>query len=275
MKVIIKYGYQTRYNIDMEEYQPSTINDYGRISDFFCRALKKKQKKLNNTIIWINNRCAETAEQTIVAPVDGTIIAISSLQETTVLPVKNRYYNLSELLYNTKIAIKQVERYYNGTCFTFYLAPYNYHRVHHPLSGRIVQTTFHRGSLLPVTPFVAQNIKNLYSKNQRFVIDYNISNNIHFTMVLVGALNVGKIELSFDPLFFHRKYTTKTSMRHDYKRLLAQKGNEAAIFQLGSTVLLLFPAGSIVLSSHLQSYLNIDPFLNTPIKMGNALGKIL
>ena len=122
--------------------------------------------------------------------------------------------------------------YLDGYFVTIYLAPYNYHRVHMPLDGTLKNSELIPGKIFSVNQDSVNKIPNLYIKNQRLV---NVFNNqiSPFILILVAALNVSSITTAW-----------QSNLEKKEKPIMLSKGEEMGQFNLGSTVLLLFPETS-------------------------------
>ncbi|KAF9175125.1 phosphatidylserine decarboxylase 1 [Mortierella sp. AD011] len=132
-----------------------------------------------------------------------------------------------------------------------YLAPGDYHRFHSPTNW-VAETRRHfSGELYSVSPWMVKQLQNLFILNERVVLLGKWRHGF-FSMVPVGATNVGSIVLNFDK-------ELRTNQREDrnrrgygelsyggISRLLNGKplrvGEEMGGFKLGSTVVLVFEA---------------------------------
>ncbi|RKP11548.1 phosphatidylserine decarboxylase-domain-containing protein [Piptocephalis cylindrospora] len=132
-----------------------------------------------------------------------------------------------------------------------YLAPGDYHRFHSPVNW-IVQTRRHfSGDLFSVSPWMAGLLKDLFVLNERVALLGRWKHGM-FSMVPVGATNVGSIVIRFDKdLRTNIKQAYRhgqcTEVRYDQaswlsKGVVVPKGDEMGGFKLGSTVVLIFEA---------------------------------
>src|SRR5699024_11701579 len=55
----------------------------------------------------------------------------------------------------------------NGTFVTTYLSPRDYHRVHMPCNGILREMIYVPGDLFSVNHLTAQNVPNLFARNER------------------------------------------------------------------------------------------------------------
>ncbi|KAG1443912.1 hypothetical protein G6F56_010500 [Rhizopus delemar] len=153
-----------------------------------------------------------------------------------------------------------------------YLAPGDYHRFHSPTNW-VVETRRHfAGELFSVSPYFVKLLQNLFVLNERVTLLGKWKHGF-FSMIPVGATNVGSIKINFDealktnqkediPLGTYTEVTYKSA-----SKLLGGKplryGDEMGGFYLGSTVVLVFEAP--------QSFkFNITS--GQKVKMGEPLG---
>ncbi|CBK22568.2 uncharacterized protein [Blastocystis hominis] len=134
---------------------------------------------------------------------------------------------------------------------TLYLSPSDYHRVHSPAFFAIRSRAHFPGKLLPVKNFFAQNVKGLFTLNERVVLTGSWPQGF-FSLGLVGAYNVGSISLSnrYDRDLrtncAHHTAPRRGSVcyrKHYPAAVASEPGDPVGMFHLGSTVVLAFEAG--------------------------------
>ncbi|KAG6541833.1 hypothetical protein Mapa_016849 [Marchantia paleacea] len=166
-----------------------------------------------------------------------------------------------------------------------YLGPGDYHRIHSPSDWDVFYRRHFYGRLYPVNERAVRTIKNLYVVNERVVLEGRWSQGF-MAMAAVGATNVGSIELKFEPELKTNipkvglSLATINSRTYGENGLKVKAGEEVAVFNLGSTVVLVFEAPSVEtedLSAHQRSRSKSRSFRFTVangerIKMGQALG---
>lgn len=133
-----------------------------------------------------------------------------------------------------------------------YLAPGDYHRFHSPTNWVVERRRHFAGELFSVSPYMTKLLKDLFVLNERVALlgrwRYGF-----FSMVPVGATNVGSIKINFDAdLRTNSPSRPKTAGEYSeatYARssaLLGGKplraGDEMGGFSLGSTIVLVFEA---------------------------------
>jgi len=144
-------------------------------------------------------------------------------------------YNLSELFGEHH---KEASRAVNGGQFVnLYLSPKDYHRYHTPDTLTIQSLTHIPGKLYPVNFPLLRNKKNLFIENERAIIECTDNKGRTFVMVLVGALNVGKMIVTFeDDIKTNSKI--REPQHYTYTNLTLEKGELFGWFEMGSTILL-------------------------------------
>ena len=221
-------GFAKAFNIDMSEAEKD-LSQYSTIADLFTRNLKPGARPLAQGIVHVADGVLSQA-----APLQGE-------SEPKLIQTKGIEYSAADLLQSAESAHK----YAGGTFMTYYLCPRDYHRVHQPWGGVVTRVQHVPGYLWPVNHWGVSRIKNLFAVNERVVMEFQ-SPEGQFAVVMVGALNVGKITLQFDP-----KVGTRV-----------EKGEQLGIFHLGSSVVVLYDR-------------NFDiPPLQTPhaVKVRSSLG---
>ncbi|KAF9904090.1 phosphatidylserine decarboxylase 1 [Lobosporangium transversale] len=155
-----------------------------------------------------------------------------------------------------------------------YLAPGDYHRFHSPTNW-VAETRRHfSGELYSVSPWMVKQLQDLFVLNERVVLLGKWRHGF-FSMVPVGATNVGSIVLNFDKEL--RTNSREDRFKRGYGELLysgvsrllngqpLRVGEEMGGFKLGSTVVLVFEAP--------QNFkFVIEP--GQRVKMGQALGRL-
>lgn len=246
IKNFIKY-----YDVDMKEAKTQDISKYKSFNDFFVRELKKGARPI----------VAE--EKALAEPADGMISEIGEIYKDAVLQAKGHYYSLEALLGGDA---KEAKYFENGSFVTTYLSPRNYHRVHMPLKGKLEKMLFIPGDLFSVNPLTAQNVDNLFARNERAVCFFENEEIGRFAVVMVGATIVSSIATVFAGLLAPAKGKEVTVYNYQDDNIVLEKGAELGRFLLGSTTICIFPKGKVNFSKELKA--------GTPVKMGEKLGEI-
>ncbi|KIL38753.1 phosphatidylserine decarboxylase [Gordoniibacillus kamchatkensis] len=219
------------YNIRIEEAE-KPLHEYGSLNEFFTRRLKPGLRPID-----------PDTEQ-LVSPVDALITGMGPIHEGAVLNVKGQDYSVEELLNHSP----RVVNYKHGFCFVLYLSPTDYHRIHSPATGDILETEHVPGKVYPVNEFGLTHMRRVLSRNER-LITFLREKAGEIAVVKVGALNVSSI-----------RYVEPRPQR-------VERGGELAYFEFGSTVVLLTENGIFEPRPDLQ--------VGSRVKMGEALGRLI
>jgi phosphatidylserine decarboxylase len=214
-------GFLRLYTIDMTDaVQPDPFR-YASFNEFFTRALRP------------DARSVAKEPREIASPVDGVISEAGKIDGDTLLQAKGRNYTLKELLASRDWA-KDFE---GGSFATIYLAPFNYHRVHMPLAGRLRETVYVPGRLFSVNAATASLVPRLFARNERVLTWFDTAFG-EFALILVGALNVGSIATVWAGDITPAPRRVATTLPPQAVSL--DRGEELGRFNMGSTVILLF-----------------------------------
>ena len=205
----------------MEEASQS-IENYSSVEDVFTRALKPGMRDIKGDV----TSCC-----------DGTIARLAPADKGMALQIKGFTYSLSELVFGTAGSDEKLNYFY-----TTYLAPHNYHRVHSPISGKVNRVQYFAGEFWPVNlPFVKCVPNLFFSRNERVVFEIEPEFGGRVWVVMVAALNVGRIRLAKEPSFLTNIEPFKVidsqpqTQQYDIKI-----GEELGTFLLGSTAVVVF-----------------------------------
>ncbi|MDK1289047.1 archaetidylserine decarboxylase [Pseudoalteromonas umbrosa] len=214
-----------QYKIDMTEALHEDPAHYKTFNEFFTRPLKPGIRPL------------ATEEHIIAHPVDGAISQLGDVVDGQIIQAKGHDYSLQTLLGGNE---QDVAPFLGGKFATIYLAPKDYHRIHMPVDGVLKKMIYVPGDLFSVNPLTAQNVPNLFARNERVVaiFDTNIG---PLSMVLVGATIVASIETVWAGTV--TPPAGKDVFSWDYpttgpQAIKLKKGDEMGRFKLGSTVIL-------------------------------------
>lgn len=183
----------------------------------------------------------------IVSPADSLISELGDLKDSTALQIKDFQYCIKELL-TEHISDENKERVIDGKFINFYLSPKDYHRYHVPTDMRVTKAIHVPGLLYPVNFTYLRKVHSLFVKNERVVLECFDNTGKLFYMVLVGALNVGKMTLSFEPKVETNSDALELKV-YEYDNVNLKKGDELGMFKMGSTVVMIFEEGFVNLAS--------------------------
>ncbi|MCX6117529.1 MAG: archaetidylserine decarboxylase [Proteobacteria bacterium] len=242
------------FGINMAEAE-FPLAHYETIEDVFTRKLQSGARKVANAAF--------------VAPSDGVLVKSLESSDGTAVQAKGISYSLSELVLGSKGKQNPEALGYLPTWFsTVYLAPHNYHRVHAPMSGVVKALRYIPGRLWPVNSPAVQAIPGLFCRNERLVFDLELPEGGKAAVVMVGAMNVGRMTTPLDSEFVSNAVDRQLGNHQVTEKQLNYQlnaGDEIGTFMLGSTVI-------IVLDEKARLALSPER-VDTPrsIKMGQTL----
>lgn len=222
-----------KFKINLSDSLISDPKKFKTFNDFFTRQLKPGARNFPKNKNNLNN------PEKIISPADGVISQLGKIQAGRIFQAKKHFFNLLELL-GSQDSQENYDTYQNGQFMTIYLAPKDYHRVHMPLSGRLLAYRHIPGDLFSVNQITAENIPNLFARNERVCFFFEDLDKKPFILVMVGALLVASIGTSFTGIINPKKSKTISTQKLD-QPLLFNQGDELGFFQFGSTVIILFP----------------------------------
>lgn len=215
-------AYCRAYQVDLSECEIPNAG-FGTFDEFFTRKLKPGSRPL------------DADADAVLSPADGVIADLGPIDLTCSLRVKGRMYSVADLLGDQRAA----SLYAGGSFVVVYLSPRDYHRVHAPVDGRVRSVRHVPGTLFPVNDIGLMHIPKLFARNERVVVDQESDKHGPVATVLVGAIGVGRITLSFNHDVVTndgKQFGEKLYASADAPRLA--RGEELGAFHLGSTVIL-------------------------------------
>jgi phosphatidylserine decarboxylase len=224
---MINRSYVSLMGLDMHEFRAP--ESYPSLNALFTRALEVE-------------RPIAGGENAVIAPADSLITHFGKIRDGNAYQIKGMEYGLRELLgaaYSGKL-----ESLEGGEFINFYLSPKDYHRYHMPLDLIVKSLTHIPGKIFPVNMPLLRHKRDLFIENERVVLEcYDAKDRLHM-IVLVGALNVGKMVVTFDD-----RVKTNSEIRepqhYDYDGKMLKKGELFGWFEMGSTILILSQKGAI------------------------------
>jgi len=235
-----------KYQVNMDEALVEDLSSFASFNDFFTRELKDGARPI-----------AE-GEGVLVSPADGAVSQLGKIELGKVFQAKGRDFSVTTLLGGDS---ERAATFLNGEFATIYLSPKDYHRVHMPCAGKLLETVYVPGDLFSVNPTTAQGVDGLFARNERLVCMFETEYG-PMAMVLVGAMIVAGIETVWSgqvcPI-------PKKAQVQDYTQseVRLEKGQEMGRFKLGSTVVLCFPEDSVKFLEEIKA--------ESPLMMGQAL----
>ncbi|WP_407443121.1 archaetidylserine decarboxylase [Fibrobacter sp.] len=212
------------YKLNMGEAE-FPLSHYRNIGELFIRRLKPGMRPI--------------ADAEIVSPVDGVLSQTATFDgKQELIQAKGKTYLLKDLLRDEEMA----KRFEGGAFATIYLAPFNYHRIHSPVKGELVDATYCPGTLWPVNVGSVERVEGLFCINERLTSRIRLEDGSEILVVKVGATNVGRIGVEYsDDLLTNAGKIPRSGRRMDWNpdhKITFEKGGELGRFEMGSTVIL-------------------------------------
>ena len=233
------------FDVNLQEAIKESPKNYVTFNEFFTRELKPELRPLSST--------------KLTSPVDGTISQYGDIIDSSILQAKGINYSLKSLIGGSE---DRANLYKDGQFITIYLSPKDYHRIHMPCSGDLIEQTHIPGRLFSVAKHTVNTIKGIFARNERVIATFDTEYG-SMAMILVGAINVAAIETIWAGLITPPQGKTISSKIYRGKGINLKKGDEMGRFNMGSTVILLFTKGTPKLSNNLK--------IDQALKMGEAL----
>ena len=220
---IINKTYVKLMKVDLSECQNE--ESYKSLNNLFTRELKSPRK-------------FEPNENEFISPCDSFISEAGEITEQNALQIKGHSYRVRNLL-SDYVLKREKDRLIGGDYINFYLSPKDYHRYHVPFDMRIKKAVHIPGKLYPVNFTWLEKIPELFIENERVVLECYTKDEKLFYMVFVGALNVGKMQFTFDKNI-QTNVKASTEQLYMYEDIQLKKGDELGRFEMGSTIVMFF-----------------------------------
>ena len=237
-----------RYKVNMAEAANPDPAAYASFNAFFTRALRDGARPL--------------ADARWVCPVDGAISQFGAIENGQIFQAKGHEYSAAALLGGDEEGAKQCA---NGFFSTIYLSPRDYHRIHMPCKGRLLRMTYVPGALFSVNPATARGVPGLFARNERVVCWFE-SEHGPFVLTLVGATIVGSMATVWHGLVNPPRPGKIVNWDYQDQNIVLEQGQEMGRFQLGSTVVLLFPQAA-------QMQWNPQWAPAAPVRLGEVMAR--
>jgi phosphatidylserine decarboxylase len=215
-------AYVRAYRVDLDD----TVAPEGAFPSFdafFTRPLRDGARPL------------ATDPDAFVSPSDGRLEDAGPVHRDKLLKIKGRDYTVTDLVGDPA----EAARYEGGQFAIVYLSPRDYHRVHTPVAGEISLIRSLPGDYFPVNAIGERHVPSLFSTNRRVAIVIDTRSKGRVTVVMVGAMIVGRITVSAIPV--------RDVPLGDHiiaPALPVERGDEIGMFHLGSTAVVFAEKGA-------------------------------
>jgi len=238
------------FRVDMSQAKEQNPENFSCFNDFFTRELTEDARPI----------CEKGK---LASPADGAISAFGDINHDSIIQAKGMDYSLLDLVGGDK---EMAELFNDGSFATIYLSPRDYHRVHMPLAGQLTRMHHVPGRLFSVNNATARTLPRLFTRNERVVCLFDTDNG-PMAMILVGAIFVGAMDTVWAGTITPADLRVTSWDYSDREtRVKLDKGEEMGRFNMGSTVILLYPKGNVEWEESLMD--------GTVVRMGKPLGTI-
>ncbi|HDK37928.1 MAG TPA: phosphatidylserine decarboxylase [Thiolapillus brandeum] len=218
-----------RYAVNMFEAENPRPTSYPSFNAFFTRALKAEARPIAHQ------------PDAIACPCDGKVSQVGQIEKGRLIQAKGHDFELLQLLGGDR---KLSDTFSGGSYSTIYLSPKDYHRVHMPLSGRLMGMIFVPGDLFSVSEATLQLVPNLFARNERLICGFETAAG-PMLVIMVGAIFVGSMETVWAGEIRGPRNGPSTWLYEKDQRIILAKGEEMGRFNMGSTVITLFAKNRI------------------------------
>ena len=239
-----------KFGVDLSEAEQSDPRSYPSFNAFFTRGLRA------------GVRAPDADARAVLMPADGRISQCGRIDDGRIFQAKGQSFTTSELLADDAAA----EPYANGVFATVYLSPKDYHRVHMPWTGKLIETVHVPGRLFSVGPAAVRLVPRLFARNERLVCHFATDFG-PMAVVMVGALLVSGVETVWSGIEIPRYGDAVTVKDYRGADITLERFAEMARFNYGSTVMVLLPDGVARLAPGLTA--------ESPVKLGEPLATLL
>jgi phosphatidylserine decarboxylase len=220
------------YPVDLTEMD-RLPSDYESFNAFFTRSLKP------------GIRPVSADPGAVCCPADGLLQQADIVAEGRLIQAKGISYRLTDLL-----GIDAAPEFDGGAFLTIYLAPHNYHRVHAPLGGSVQRLHYIPGKRYAVNSMTARHLPGLFTKNERIACYCNGELSPYW-LVFVGAMNVSSISTAWSGEIVSAD-GPRQWIYEEGDTVMLNKGDYFGHFNMGSTVIMVFPAGTVSWNDELR-----------------------
>ncbi len=233
-----------RYRVNLDEAEGS-VERYATFGQFFTRRLKPGLRPI------------DPSPDAVVSPCDGAISQLGAIDAGRCFQAKGLSFPIDRLLNDARRALN----FEGGSFITIYLSPRDYHRFHAPLAGTITGYTYAPGAFWPVNVASVRSVDALFAINERLVTFFDTALG-QVAYVAVGATCVSRIHAAYDTIVTHQGEGARA---HRYERPIPiEKGAEVGMFEMGSTVIMLFQKGALTWDASLRP--------DDPLRLGQRIG---
>ena len=225
------------YQVDMSIVAEKNLDVYPTFNSFFIRQLSPEARPI------------DANPASVVSPADGVISQLGSIHGHHIFQAKGKDYSLDQLLAHDEALVKAFS---NGMFATTYLSPRDYHRVHMPITGKLIKAIYVPGKLFSVNPTTVNNVECVFARNERLIAVFETVRG-PVAVILVGALFVAGIHTVWQGKVAPNPKRSIQTWDYTHENIILEKGAELGHFEFGSTTIVLFPENTMQWHEHIQA----------------------
>ncbi len=244
----INKSYVKLMKLDMSQFE--SPESYPSLNALFTRSFKLTPKQ-------------PLEQGEIISPCDALVTEVGQIHEGMAMQIKGMAYDLAALLSGRHAEDLTILE--GGSYINLYLSPRDYHRYHMPFDLEVLSLLHIPGKLYPVNMPLLRNKLNLFVENERVVIECRDIQGAKHYLVLVGALNVGKMVVTFEKKLQTNACAKERSYYVYEEPIKLQIGELFGWFEMGSTILMFSQRGT----------LHYTVPIDKKVSFGEPIGKFL
>ena len=221
VQAFINQGYVKLMKLDMSQFE--VPERYPSLNALFTRSFRLTPKQ-------------PLEQGEIISPCDALVTEVGAVHDSMAMQIKGMTYDLAALLsgrYAKDLALLE-----GGAYINLYLSPRDYHRYHMPFDLEVLSLLHIPGKLYPVNMPLLRNKLNLFVENERVILECRDRQGAKHYIVLVGALNVGKMVVTFEQRLKTNVHARQRSYYTYETPVRLQIGELFGWFEMGSTILM-------------------------------------
>ncbi|OKL58327.1 hypothetical protein UA08_06397 [Talaromyces atroroseus] len=231
------------FHINMDDFEPSNIEDYHTFKEFFIRKHKPGSRPIH----------AEGDNSVSVVVADSRLVVYETVTATKKIWIKGSDFSIAMLTMDNDIG----DFFNDGAVASFRLSPQDYHRYHSPVTGRIASYRSIPGDYYQVDPIALRSGVDILSRNTRAYVEIDSEYFGKVLFVAIGATDVGSVQI-------HDQWKKPGNS--------IQKGEELGLFQFGgSSIIVVFQNGFIKFDDDLLRV--SENAIAMDVEVGMSLGK--
>lgn len=231
------------YGINMDDFEPSDIDQYKNFQEFFTRRHKPERRPIH----------APHDSTRAIIPADCRVVVYNSVPQARAIWIKGHHFTIENLVADEKAG----HTWDSGAIASFRLSPQDYHRYHCPVDGTVKWWKQIQGDYYGVDPIAIRSDIDILTNNARCAVCIETEEFGKVLFVAIGASEVGTVKFNEDFKTPGRKVT---------------KGEELGMFEFGgSSVVVCFERDRVAFDEDLLRA--SERLQEVDVEMGMSLGR--